>query len=504
MPLSPNAPDYVSQVRGFLNDLRQDARQRQQLSLEAYRATSANALGYAQLAAQRENNAAQRDLQSQQLENQQLQYATDLEKYRLSQGQKSFSDDLAERRLQFDMQKEAIKAQEEARKRQMEENSSVMQAELEIAYDSGDPEKIMAANQRASGMLQSSAATLAAQKAAKEAVNTKRALEQETINLRTNDRVYGLAAQLQQTPVQLLTANELQGILSGAQQSYASIGNNDPEARKYFMDSIENLNNQFKAARSDKSQQNFRNFYQIGILGELKKADPETQEKFNAVLEAYPADVRPTSAAFQDEITQLGMQCYKRGSDKWIDMTNQQNQVMLATLKQRFPDTAIEEPPTFLKDFIGEDGHIDPLDGTITTSARKENEAWRSRNRARYAPNDPIEALLSGAAKPGAPAAAPAPQTVQTAPAPTPTRATSPFAKAGLDQQAQTLAETLVLANPSQMINVKRKDGTSVKMSVRDYADERFAKLGGYAGLLNYRNLKTNGTSSGNVAGAKE
>ncbi len=238
MPLSPNAPDYVSQVRGFLNDLRQDARQRQQLSLEAYRATSANALGYAQLAAQRENNAAQRDLQSQQLENQQLQYATDLEKYRLSQGQKSFSDDLAERRLQFDMQKEAIKAQEEARKRQMEENSSVMQAELEIAYDSGDPEKIMAANQRASGMLQSSAATLAAQKAAKEAVNTKRALEQETINLRTNDRVYGLAAQLQQTPVQLLTANELQGILSGAQQSYASIGNNDPEARKYLMDSI--------------------------------------------------------------------------------------------------------------------------------------------------------------------------------------------------------------------------------------------------------------------------
>jgi hypothetical protein len=502
MPLSPNAPDYVSQVRGFLNDLRQDARQRQQLDLEAYRATSANALGYAQLAAQQDNNAAQRDLQYRQLENQQLQYATELEKYRLSQSQKSFSDDLAERRLQFDMQKEAIKAQEEARKRQLEENSSVMQAELEIAYDSGDPEKIMAANQRASGILQSSAATLAAQKAAKEAVNTKRAMEQESINLRTNDQVYGLAAQLQQTPVQLLTANELQGILSNAQQSYASLGNSDPDARKYFMDSIKNLNNQFKTARSDKSQQNFRNFYQIGLLNGLKDADPEVQEKFNAILQAYPTDVRPTSAAFQDEITQLGMQFNKRNSDKWIDITNQQNQNMLAILKQRFPDIAIEEPPVMLKDFIGEDGHIDPLDGTITTAARKENEAWRNRTKARYAPNDPIEALISGAVKPGAPAAAPAAQTVQTAPAPA--RATSPFAKAGLDQQAQTLAETLVLANPSQMINVKRKDGTSVKMSVRDYADERFAELGGYAGLLNYRNLKTNGTSSGNVAGAKE
>jgi hypothetical protein len=502
MPLSPNAPDYVSQVRGFLSDLRQDARQRDQLALETYRATSANALGYAQLAAQQENNAAQRDLQYRQLENQQLQYATDLEKYRLSQSQKSFSEDLAERRLQFDIQKEAIKAKEEARQREREENSSIMQAELEIAYDSGDPEKIMAANQKAAGLLQSSAATLAAQKAAKEAVNTKRALEQETINLRTNDQVYGLSAQLQQTPVQLLTANDLQGIISSAQQQYASIGNNDPAARKYFMDSIQNLTNQFKTARSDKSQQSFRNFYQIGMLNGLKDADPEVQEKFNAILQAYPADVRPTSAAFQDEITQLGMQFNKRNSDKWIDRANQQNQNMLATLKQRFPDIAIEEPPVMLKDFIGEDGHIDPLDGTITTAARKENEAWRSRTKARYAPNDPIDALLAGAATPPTARTTGAPQTVQTAPAPT--TPTSPFARAGLSPNEQKLAETIVLANPEQIFNVKRKDGTTVRMTARDYANERFSKLGGYAGLLNYRNLQTSGTPSGNVAGAKE
>jgi len=502
MPLSPNAPDYVSQVRGFLSDLRQDARQRDQLALEAYRAASANALGYAQLAAQRENNAAQRDLQARQLENQQLQYATDLEKYRLSQGQKSFSDDLAERRLQFDMQKESIKAQEEARKRQMEENSAVMQAELEIAYDSGDPEKIMAANQKAAMILQSSEATLTAQKAAKDAITTKRIMEQESVNLRTNDQVYNIAAQLQQTPVQLLTANELQGILSGAQQAYAQLGNNDPEARKFLMDSISNLNNQFKTARADKSQQTFRNFYQVGLLNGLKDADPEVQEKFNAILTAYPADVRPTSAAFQDEITQLGMQFNKRNSDKFIDMANQQNQNMLANLQKRFPDIAIEEPPVLLKDFIGEDGHIDPLDGTITTTARKEIEAWRSRTKARYAPNDPLEALLAGAAvTTAATRAAPsAPATVATAPAPT--RTTSPFAN--LSPSERNVAETLILADPNSTITVKRKDGSTARLTMRQYADERFSKLGGYAGLMNYRNLKTSQTVPGNVAGAKE
>jgi hypothetical protein len=492
MALSPNAPDYVSAVRGVISDLRQNYLQKQQLSQQAQQAQAQIGLGYAQLAAQRENNAAQRELQASQIDNQRLQYQNELAKYDSQLSQKSFSDQLAISKFNFDLEKERAKQKDEARKRELEENSAVMQSELEIAMDSGDPQKIMQASQKASNILQSSATLLTVQKAAKEAVAAKRKFEMDTHNLNTNDSVYSLAGNIARTPVGLLTANDFQNILGDARQRYAAIGNNDPDARKAFEGSLSQLSDQFQANRKDKSQQSFRNYYQNGILKNLG----EDQETFNKILSAYPTESRETSASFQDEVTQAAMLFNKKKTSQWADLNNKQNMEIFAAMEKRFPGQVIP-PPVFSSNDVGEDLTTDPMDGTVTVAAQKANQAWRSSVATKPGATDLITTLMNEANSGALPTTGN--KTVQNQ---QPKQQQAPFAM--LPTQDQQVAEALVLAPQDKIIKVKGKDGNWRSISVKDYADERFKSLGGYAGLLNYKNLKTSGSGSDNVAGAKD
>jgi hypothetical protein len=497
MALSPNAPDYVSAVRGVISDLRQNYLQKQQLSQQAQQAQAQIGLGYAQLAAQRENNAAQRDLQASQIDNQRLQYQNELAKYDSQLSQKSFSDQLAVSKFNFDLEKEKAKQREEARKRELEENSAVMQSELEIALDSGDPQRIMQASQKASNVLQSSATLLNVQKAAKEAIATKRKFEMDTHNLNTNDAVYSLAGDIARTPVGLLTANDFQNILGNARQRFAAIGNTDPEARKTFEGSLTALTDQFQSNRKDKSQQSFRNYYQNGIFKNLG----EDQETFNKILSAYPAESRETSAAFQDEVTQAAMLFNKKKTSQWADAANKQNMDIYVTMQKRFPDQPIIPPPVFSANDVGEDLTTDPMDGTVTVAAQKANQAWRSSVSTKPGATDMIASLMNQSSN-GMGAPVSAPQTGGTKTVQNQQPQQSPFSV--LPLQDQQIAEALVLAPPNKIIKVKGKDGNWRSISAKEYADERFKSLGGYAGLINYKNLKTSGTGSDNVAGAKD
>jgi hypothetical protein len=496
MALSPNAPDYVSAVRGIIGDLRQNYLQKQQLFQQEQQAQAQIGLGYAQLAAQRENNAAQRSLQQQQIDNQRLQYQNELEKYNSQLGQKSFSDQLAASKFNFDLEKERVKQKEEARKRELEENSAVMQSELEIALDSGDPQRIMQASQKASNVLQSSATLLNVQKAAKEAVAAKRKFEMDTHNLNTNDSVYALAGDVSRTPISLLTANDFQNILGDARQRFAAIGNTDPEARKTFEGSLNALTTQFQANRKDKSQQTFRSYYQNGILKNLG----EEQESFNKILAAYPAETRDTSAAFQDEITQAAMLFNKKKTNQWADAANKQNMEIFAAMQRRFPDQAIIPPPIFSANDVGEDLTTDPMDGTVTLAAQKANREWRASVTTKPGATDVIATLMNQSANGALAPQAGGTKTVKNQQPQQPQQ--SPFSV--LPLQDQQVAEALVLAPPNKIIKVKGKDGNWRSISAKEYADERFKSLGGYAGLINYKNLKTSGTGSDNVAGAKD
>jgi len=73
MALSPNAPDYISQVRGIIGDVREDYLKKQQLFQQNEQAKAQNALGYAQLAAQRDNAALDAEYKNRVLEQNAIQ-----------------------------------------------------------------------------------------------------------------------------------------------------------------------------------------------------------------------------------------------------------------------------------------------------------------------------------------------------------------------------------------------------------------------------------------------
>lgn len=119
------APDYVSQVRGVINDLRQDYAQKQQLFQQQQQANANLALNYAQLEANRENAAINRDLQNRQLEFNFLQEANrsqqakdklaadaKVQQYNVYKDQ--LNQDLAERKYNLDTYKEIRSANKEA------------------------------------------------------------------------------------------------------------------------------------------------------------------------------------------------------------------------------------------------------------------------------------------------------------------------------------------------------------------------------------------------------
>jgi hypothetical protein len=73
MALSPNAPDYIGQVRGIIGDVRENYLKKQQLFQQNEQAKAQTALGYAQLAAQRDNASLDAEYKNRVLEQNAIQ-----------------------------------------------------------------------------------------------------------------------------------------------------------------------------------------------------------------------------------------------------------------------------------------------------------------------------------------------------------------------------------------------------------------------------------------------
>lgn len=128
MPISPTAPDYISQVRGIISDLRQDFLQKKQLAQDEEKTKATLQLQYAQLAAQRENAARQADLSEKQL---QFNYAQEAGQAARAQAKLDYDakaqeystykdavqQDLNERKYNLDVFKENRSAQKDALER---------------------------------------------------------------------------------------------------------------------------------------------------------------------------------------------------------------------------------------------------------------------------------------------------------------------------------------------------------------------------------------------------
>jgi hypothetical protein len=515
MPGTPSAPDYVSQFRSFLQEQKENAFRDRQLEQQGQIAAAQNSLGYAQLNASRENSARQAQVEQARLENQNLQYANEYAKFQQGLGQKSFENDLAERKFAFDRQKELAKAQEDQRQRQTAENSAVMQSELETAYASGDPEKIAQASQRASQIMQSTSEYLKIAKSAKEAVNTQRAMEQENINLHTQDQAYSLASAPMSLNLETMTPTELDSSLNGLSASYNQLRNSDPTARKMFQENLNNARVAHAKLMADQDNSAMASVIQLGGLQELGDA----QAEFNKIQAKYPADTRSMSSAYSEEMKNFALQYNKLGAIKSLEKDDIAMHNLAAALAKLYPDQAIQTeggvtwadaPPSLEADF-SDDGTINPRTGTRTKASRKTVQEWFARNKLKL-PNQSMfdQFLVQGAsAVPGPanksasnakqPASSNYVRTTPTVRPPTQV-AQQPSAVApasGLSQQDQVALSR----SPDSMIRDKK---TGNMMSIRDYYNTYYANTGGYNGLISRKNKETNGSGVGNIAGKSE
>lgn len=516
MALSPNAPDYVSQVRGVIGDLRENYLKKQQLFQQQQQAQAQVGLGYAQLNANRENAARQADLDQARLENQNLQYQNQLAKYQQGLNQKSLANDLAERKFSFEKQKELLKAQEDARARQLEENSAVMQSELEAAYSSGDPDKIQQASLRASQIMQNTAGYLKVAKSAKEAVNTQRAMERENINLNTQDQAYELASAPMSLNLETMTPTELDSALTGLSASYNQLRNTDPVARKMFQENLNNARQAHAKLMSDEDNSALSSVIQLGAIGELGDA----QAAFDKIEAKYPEETRSMSPAYASEMKKFVLQYNKNAALTSAEKDQIAMDNLAAALVKMYPDQAVQveggvtwsDPPPSLAADFSDDGTINPRTGARTKASRKAVQEWFARNRLRL-PNQSMfdQFLVQGAAAVPGPANKTTSNTKQPAAPSNYVRMSPPVRpQTQVAQQPTTVTPTSALSQQDQ-IALSRSPNSTIKdtktgktMTIKQYYDTYYAQTGGYNGLLSRKNKETTGSGVGNIAGRSE
>jgi hypothetical protein len=516
MALSPNAPDYVSQVRGIIGDLRENYLKKQQLYQQNEQAQAQIGLGYAQLAAQRENSARQADLDSQRIQAASIDNERQLEQYRSGMMQKSFENDLAERKFNFERQKELIKAQEEERKRRQEENSSVMQNELETAYSSGDPYKIQEASLKASQTMQNTADYLKIAKAAKEAVNTQRAMEQENINLKTQDQAYAIASSPMSLNLETMTPTELDSATKDLTTSYSQLRNTDPTIRKMLQENINNARAAHAKLMSDEDASSMASLVQLGTFKSLG----DGQEQFDKIMAKYPPEIRSTSPGYFEDMKNFALVYNKSKAIKALEKDDIAMHNLASALVKMYPDQAVQteggvtwsDPPPSLEEEIGDDGTINPRTGARTKASKKAVQEWFARNKLKL-PNQSLfdQFLVQGAAAIPAPAGKTTSNTKQAAPPLNYVRTTPPVrAQTQVAQQPSAVTPTSTLSQQDQIAlsrspnSMVRDTKTGKTMSIKQYYDTYYAQTGGYNGLLSRKNKETTGSRVGNIAGKSE
>ena len=125
MALSPNAPDYISEVRGIIGDVRENYLKKQQLFQQNEQAKAQTALGYAQLAAQRDNAALDAEYKNRVLEQNAIQEEAkneallkkaelDANKDKYAAYKDAVAQNLNQKKYELDLDKEVRDAKTEA------------------------------------------------------------------------------------------------------------------------------------------------------------------------------------------------------------------------------------------------------------------------------------------------------------------------------------------------------------------------------------------------------
>lgn len=311
MPLSPNSdPSLISQVREILSDSRNDYLKRQQLFQDNEQAQARLGLGYAQLAAQRENQALDADIKRASIQQsaasdfaklEQLQNNANIEQARANYtlNKDAAKQDLDERKFEFDRQKEKREADLEANKYVQDQVAGASLAEFARYAANNDQagmkdwynkQAINSNNIANFGqvMTQASNITDAMQKSAQ--------AQRVQVALPELNKVFEEGSQLQ-SRLSLMSPDERdQAIASLRQKSLPLLSLPDVGVRDGVTTLLTGLDNARKVVEENAATQQLDEFYLDGRDGKLAEISPALQNQFDDMIARTPETERDTEA----------------------------------------------------------------------------------------------------------------------------------------------------------------------------------------------------------------
>jgi hypothetical protein len=315
MALSPNSPDYIGEVRGVINDLRQNYLTKQQLFQQQQQAAAQNALGYAQLNAQRENAALDSDYKNKVLEQNAIQEQS--------------KNDAILKKMDFDSRKDQFSMQKDAAALALDNKRYELSLDKEVNYSRKEADE--RAKKEASGTRMAKFMSLAAKKdyagmqqwqldaekdvtdlaSMKDEVDVAKAIS-DNIQAVSNfqlvknaepelNKFYTEAADLQSNLESLSPVERNQAIADLTKRSYIFKTQLRDKATTDGLDNtIVTLNGMKKAVEEKAQVQDMDSFNLEGEDRRLAKISPAIQNKFDDLYARTP-EAEQNSAAFTRE-----------------------------------------------------------------------------------------------------------------------------------------------------------------------------------------------------------
>ena len=216
MAISPNAPEYVGQVRGILGDLRENYLKKQQLYLQEKEQTERMELARAQLNLQAQTAAdatqlaqtrlaAEASQAAAQVSANKSRYDSELFKAQQAALKEAVVQDREERKFKFDLDKEDRELKKEQEDREKEFESGRLMQEGTVAMNSDYPTKLIEWTNKLAGSILSQKQRNDVYTNALSLVDAKKRLEQDAKNIETQPTALGVVQNLNMLDVSQYT-----------------------------------------------------------------------------------------------------------------------------------------------------------------------------------------------------------------------------------------------------------------------------------------------------------
>jgi len=323
MALSPNAPDYVSQVRGIIGDVRENYLKKQQLFQQEQQAAAQVGLGYAQLAAQRDNQARQADLDSQRIELEGIKNQRELESLAYNRQRQAAADRLASDQFELAQEEKRQKIDEIDRKNKEDAESGRIYSYIRDARNSGDPDQIAMAESALDNTALSSLTKMTMLDRLDIAEERKRKVDDLVANRQKKPQADALLVQAANLAIDRMAPEDASLALNDIETQFANLGMTDTTVNK-FSQVLSQKNAALAKLSSDAVLNGITQLNSDGAAGNI--LDPKYQARYDVIKKQYPN--------WQDRIENPDAFNQLRGLAK--DITKDSQQAYLDEMKTKF------------------------------------------------------------------------------------------------------------------------------------------------------------------------